>query len=110
MFHLLPDNCNTNFGGLAFRKGNNVFFRLQIDLPNSIGVGCPAHVLNNCLHHGTNQTSIDVENIIYKTYQYFSIYTVRTEELKDCNFVDTQYQKTAFPMRDQMAITLSKFI
>ena len=38
--------------------------------------------------------AIDVESIIYKTYQYFCIYTVRSEELKDyCNFVDTEYRK-----------------
>ena len=38
--------------------------------------------------------TIDVESIIYKTYQYFCIYTVLTEELKDyCNFVGTEYRK-----------------
>ena len=88
------DNCNTNFGGLRRPKGNNVFSRLKNDLPTLVGVGCPAHILNNCLHHGTNQMTIDVESIMYKTYQYFYIYTVRTEELKDyCNFVDTEYRK-----------------
>ena len=41
--------------------------------------------------------SIYVESIIYKTYQYFCIYTVRTEELKDyCDFVDGEYQKLLF--------------
>ena len=90
----IGDNCNTNFGGLTHKKGNNVFSRLLNDLPNLIGVNCLAHILNNCLHHGTNQMSIDVESIIYKTYQYFCIYTVRTEELKDyCDFVNVEYQK-----------------
>ena len=38
--------------------------------------------------------TVDVESIICKTYQYFCIYTVHTEELKDyCNFVDTEYRK-----------------
>ena len=39
--------------------------------------------------------TINVESIIYKTYQYFCIYTVRIEELKDyyCNFVDTEDRK-----------------
>ena len=77
------DNCNTNFGGLTHKKGYNVFSRLLNDLPNLIGVGCPAHILNNYLHHGKNQISIDIKSIIYKTYQYFCIYIVRTEELKD---------------------------
>ena len=36
--------------------------------------------------------SIDVESIIYKTYQYFCIYTVLTEELKNyCKFVEIEY-------------------
>ena len=88
------DNCNTSFGGLTRKKSNNIFSRLLNDLPNLIGVGCSEHILNNCLHHGTNQVSIDVESVIYKIYQYFCIYTVRTEELKDyCDFVDVEYQK-----------------
>ena len=88
------DNCNTNFGGLTRPQGNNVFSRLKNDLPTLVGVGFPAHILNNCLHHGSNQMTIDVESIIYKTYQYFCIYTVRTEELNDyCNFVDAEYRK-----------------
>ena len=88
------DNCNTNFGGLTRPKGNNVFSRLKNGLPGLVGVGCPAHILNNCSHHVTNQMTIDVESIIDKTNQYFCTYTVRTEELKDyCNFVDTEYRK-----------------
>ena len=71
------DNCNTNFGGLARRKGHNVFSRLKNDVPNLVGIGCPAHILNNCLHHGTNQMSIDIESIIYKTYQQ-----ARSQDLK----------------------------
>ena len=36
--------------------------------------------------------SIDVKSIIYKTYQYFCIYTVHTKELKDyCKFVEIEY-------------------
>ena len=77
------DNCNTNFGGLTRPRGNKVFSRLKNDLPTVVGISYPARILNNCLHHGTNQTTIDVESIINKTYQYFCIYTVRTEELKD---------------------------
>ena len=41
--------------------------------------------------------TIDVKSIIYRPYQYFCIYTVRTGELKDyCNFVDTEYRKLLF--------------
>jgi hypothetical protein len=42
----------------------------------------PAHILNNCIHNAAETLEIDVENIIFKIYQYFHIYTVRTEELK----------------------------
>ena len=46
------DNCNTNFGGLSRKQSNSVFCRLKDDLPKLTGVGCSAHILNNCLHHG----------------------------------------------------------
>ena len=42
------DNCNTNFGGVLCRKGNNVFSKLKADKPDLIGIGCPAHVTNKC--------------------------------------------------------------
>ena len=73
--------------------GNNVFSSSKNDLTTLVGVGCPAHILYNCLDHGTNPMTI-VESIIYKTYQYFCIYTVSAEELKDyCYFVDIEYRK-----------------
>lgn len=89
------DNCNTNFGGLRRKEtGNNVFAHLKKDKPSLVGIGCPAHILNNCIHHGVNQLSIDIESVIYKVYQHFSIYTVRTEALKEyCDFVDINYKK-----------------
>ena len=38
--------------------------------------------------------SIDIENTINKIYQYFSIYTVRTEQLKGCfKFDNVEYTK-----------------
>ena len=77
------DNCNTNFGGIRRRRGNNVFTHLKSEVPALVGVGCPAHILNNCLHHGVNQMSLDLESIIYKAYQHFSIFIIRTEQLKD---------------------------
>ena len=88
------DNCNTNFGGIRRRRGYNVFTHLKSEVPALVGVGCPAHILNNCLHHGVNQMSLDLESIIYKTYQHFSIYTVHTEQLKDyCVFVEIEFKK-----------------
>ena len=38
--------------------------------------------------------SIDIENNINKMYQYFSIYTVRTEQLKEyCVFANCEYKR-----------------
>ena len=88
------DNCNTNFGGIHRKRGKNVFTHLKSEVPALVEVGCPAHILNNCLHHGVNQMSLDLESIIYKTYQHFSIYTVCTAQLKDyCVFVEIEYKK-----------------
>lgn len=90
------DNCNTMFGGLKRNEeGNNVFANLKKMLEKSlIGVGCPAHILNNCVHHGAERMDIDIENIINKIYQYFHIYTVRTEKLKEyCEFAEVEYRK-----------------
>jgi hypothetical protein len=57
-------------------------------------VGCPAHILNNCIHNAAETLEIDVENIIFKMYQYFHIYTVRTEELKEyCDFDEIEYRQ-----------------
>lgn len=91
------DNCNTMFGGIRRDcEGRNVFAKLKKDLHNEslIGVGCPAHILNNCVHQAADTLEIDVENIIFKIYQYFHIYTVRTEQLKEYSqFVDIEYKK-----------------
>ena len=79
------DNCNTMFGGLRRNEqGNNVCAKLKKMLnPSLIGVGCSAQVLNNCIHHGAERMIIEIENNINKIYQYFSIYTVRIEQLKE---------------------------
>ena len=66
------DNCNTMFGGLRRNEQeNNAFAKLKKMLnPSLIGVGCSAHVLNNCIiHHGAERMNIDIENNINKIYQ-----------------------------------------
>ena len=89
------DNCNTNVGGLRCKEtGKNVSAHLKKDKPSLVGIGYAAHILNNCIHHGVNQVSIDIESVIYKVYQHFSISAVRTEALKEyCDFVDINYKK-----------------
>lgn len=52
-----------------------------------IGVGFPARILKNCVHYVAD--TLDVEKI----YQYFHIYTVHTENLKEhFEFVDIEYR------------------
>lgn len=87
------DNTNTNFGGLERKGKMNVFTKLKAALQKNIeGIGCPAHVLHNCMHTAADTMSCDIETIIVKIFSYFSIYTVRTERLKEfCDYVGTEY-------------------
>ena len=65
--------------------------------PSLIGVGCSAHVLNNCIHYGAERMNIDIENNINKIYQYFSVTTVRTEQLKEFyEFANCEYKRLLF--------------
>ena len=76
-------------------QGNKAFAKLKKMLNASlIVVDSPAHVRNNCLHLGAERINFDIENSINKIYQYFSIYTVRTEELKKYfEFANCEYKK-----------------
>ena len=92
----VANNANTNFGGLKHGEGNNIFHRLKQKLnPYSIGVGCSSHILHNSVHHGIDQFGIFyVDSVVLKIFNYFSIYTVRTEKLKEfCDFVETVFQE-----------------
>lgn len=88
------DNTNTNFGGVARKGENNVFRKLQNKLNRQIlGVGCPAHILHNSIQTGADVLSHDIQVIIVKVYNYFSIYTVRVASLKEfCDFVDVTHK------------------
>lgn len=89
------DNTNTNFGGLE-RQGNQNIFSLLKNRINKelIGIGCPSHILHNAVHHGFDRCDLfDIDSIVLKIYNYFSIYTVRTKELKDfCEFVEITFR------------------
>ncbi|KAH1179672.1 hypothetical protein KIL84_005722 [Mauremys mutica] len=38
--------------------------------------------------------NVDIENIIFKIYECFHIYSAQTEQLKEhCEFVDVEYRK-----------------
>ena len=81
--------------GIERRGQNNVFRRLQnITGKDILGIRCPPHIVNNCVQHSLDGLPFDVESIILKIYNNFSIYTVRTEALKDfCDFVEVEYKK-----------------
>lgn len=86
------------FGGVARTSTNNVFAKLKNNTnANLIGVGCPAHILNNCLQHGMDALDFDIQSVILKIYNYFSVYTVRTESLKEfCEFVNVEYKQLMY--------------
>lgn len=91
----IGDNANVNFGGVNRKPGENVFTRLKesLEKENLIGVGCPAHIMHNSLRNGVDLMKLDIESIILKIFNYFSVYTVRTEALKEfCDYVDINYQ------------------
>lgn len=87
------DNANCNFGGIRRAGTNNVFARLKSELnENLLGIGCPAHIIHNSVKTAADVLSVDVETTIIKLFNYFSIYTVRTERLKEfCEFVELEY-------------------
>lgn len=92
---LCADNCNTNFGGVARKGKNNVYFRLKEMLERKIiGIGCVAHIVHNCVQSALDILPFDIEVLIIKIYKYFYIYTVRVTELKEfCQFAEIEYQK-----------------
>lgn len=92
------DNCNTNFGGVKRAGTKNVFKGLSEKLKKSIvGIGCPAHILNNTVQHGCDSLPVDIDSLILKIYNHFSIYTLRVEKLKEfCEFVEIKYKKLLF--------------
>ncbi|CAK1554358.1 unnamed protein product [Leptosia nina] len=92
------DNCNTNFGGIETYGTNNVFHKLRENLnPNLVGVGCTGHVINNAVHHGCDLLAVDIDSIILKIYNFFSIYTVRTEAFKEfCETAELEYKQLLY--------------
>lgn len=92
---LSADNTNTNFGGPNRQGKNNLFKKLTNSCSTSIvGVGCVAHILNNCIQNSTDILPFDIEVIVVKIYKYFYIYTVRVSTLKTfCDSVEVEYKK-----------------
>jgi hypothetical protein len=92
---LCADNTNTSFGGCKRLGENNVWRKLETELKRQItSIACGAHVIHNCLQCAVDCLPIDIECFAVKVYKYFSIYTVRVEELKNfCDFAGNNYAK-----------------
>lgn len=95
---LTADNANVNFGGIHRQAGRNVLTNLKNKLNKEIvGIGCSAHILHNCIQHGTDVLKIDIESLVLKLFNFFSVYTVRTETLKSvCEYIHVNYQKLLY--------------
>lgn len=79
----VADNCNTNFGGSNRNGQDNVYYHLQTKLNrNLFGIGCEGHVVHNAFDAATDELPIDIEAVVVKLFRFFSIYTVRVENLK----------------------------
>jgi hypothetical protein len=90
------DNTNSNFGGAERRGTNNIHTKLKAELKRDalLGLGCSAHTLHNAMQTGADCLPFDVEQIVCKMYQHFSIYKVRVEKLKEfCEFADVEYKE-----------------
>ena len=72
------DNANVNFG-----KRHSVYELLKADNSNIIKANCSNHVLHNAIKYAIDRLDIDVENIVLKVYNHFSVSAKRREELKN---------------------------
>ena len=51
-----------------------------------------AHILNNTTHSAIDRIPLDIKSIVLKVFNYFSVYIVRTEVLREfCDFVETEF-------------------
>ncbi|KAK4884488.1 hypothetical protein RN001_000759 [Aquatica leii] len=91
----LADNAPLNFGSIKKKTSGNVHALLETNLDkNVLSIGCGAHILHNAICVAVSKTiPIDIENLVFKIYNHFSIFTVRTENLKNfCEFIGCQYE------------------
>lgn len=87
------DNCNTNFGSRKHASENNVLALMRKNINDLEGSDCSAHILNNSIQH-VDPLPIYLESILVKIYNYFSIYTVCIEKLKEyCLFFHVHFKQ-----------------
>jgi hypothetical protein len=76
------DNCNIEFGGVKLKGANNVYISLRKGIRrNIVGVGCGAHIVQNCLQTVT-VLPVRIKALVVKIYKYVHIYTMRVTWLK----------------------------
>ena len=98
------DNTNTNFGGSRRGGRQNVYFLMKDYFKKEIyGIGCSAHVVHNGIKAAADCLPLDYEIFVGKVYQYFHIYTVRTESLKEfCDFESNTAGSKVIPNPDSL--------
>lgn len=83
------DNASVNFG-----KHNGVYQKLHAVNHRILPAGCPAHILHNTAKKASDVLNCDVESLILKLYNYFSISAKRVATLKEMfDFVDLEWSE-----------------
>lgn len=81
---------------MRWTDGRNVFNNLKSCINENICgclihstvyVGCWAYILYGPVKHGSDSLSIDWECIVFKFYNYYYMYTIRTEPEASYDFV-----------------------
>lgn len=82
------DNANVNFG-----CNNSVFTRLHGENENILPLKCPTHLIHNSVHYALDRCPFDVENVVLKTYNFFSIHAKRSQILYEfCTVLEVDQQ------------------
>ena len=80
------DNASVNFG-----KHKGVYKKLCAANEHILPAGCPAHILHNTTKKTCDVMDYDVESLILKVYNHFSISAKRVAQLKEIfDFVDIE--------------------
>ena len=83
------DNAAVNYG-----KHHSVFTNLRQLCPKLISSNCNCHVIHNSARFGCKVMSRDIELLVIKIFNEFSISAKRVKELKSCfEFLDIEYKE-----------------
>lgn len=83
------DNASINFG-----KHKGVYKKLCAANERILPAGCPAHILHNTAKKACDVMDYDVESLVLKVYNHFSISAKRAAQLKEMfNFVDIEWSQ-----------------